>query len=452
MRPPTKKRSARFNALGVVALPCLAVAGLFTEPPAAAAQSASTGIQSGDPTNSPAWLKTTEPRQLTWGAFEFHPRLREGVVYDDNILFANTNRQSDLINQLSPGIQIIGGDRSSLRSYVSSSKDLNQSLDLTRLTPSSLVLRPSESWPNKFMLLDYSPRWQIYTHHSANDSLDQFLTFNTVWPLSKLVVGVRQDYRYEKTTIVQAYTLGVVEQIHSEVDAGYRLNDKFSVDSAFERQQMSYPDSTNLMGFVEWKGTVSLNRQIIETFNVSLVLASGQDDVGSGLNQTFEQVGVRVRYDYSRLFSMDGSVGVEDRQFDTGRGDSVSPVFTLGATYKPWERAYLRAGIARQQTASLNNGYYNSSIGGYLTLHKDITDRFSLQTDLGYYQTDSTPIQNIPNTSKPSDYYSVQLKGNLKLLKYLDAQAFYVFRGSGLSQNNNVLQDNQCSIQLSLHY
>jgi len=433
-------------------LPWLAVAGLFAEPSPAVAQSAATGSPSGAPTNSPAWLKTTEPRQLTWGAFEFHPRLREGLIYDDNILYSTKNQQSDLINQLAPGIQIVGGDRSSLRSYVSSYEDLNQSLDLTRLTPSWLVLRPLESWPDKFMLLDYSPRWQMFTHHSANDSLDQFLTFNSVWPMSKLVVGIRQDYRYEKTTIVQAYTRSEVEQIHSEADAGYRLNDKFSVDSAFERQELSYPGSTNLMGYVEWKGTVSLNRQMIETFNVSLVLAGGQDDVGSGLNQTFEQVGGRVRYDYSRLFSIDGSVGIEDRQFDTGRGDTLSPVFTLGATYKPWERAYLRAGIARQQSASLYDGYYNSSIGGYLTLHKDFTDRFSLQTDLGYYQTDSTPIQNVPNTSKPSDYYSVQLKGNLKLLKYLDAQAFYVFRGSGISQNNNVLQENQCGVQLSLHY
>ena len=445
MPPPKTKPLGR-----AAALPWLALAGLLPFP--AAAQSIAADAASAAPTNAPAWLKTSQPLQLSWGAFDFHPRLREGVVYDDNILFSPQNKESDVINQLAPGLQIVGGDRSSLRSYESSYEDLNQTLDLTRLTPSWLVLRSSESWPDKFMLLDYSPRWQMFTHHSANDSLDQFLTFNTVWPMSKLVVGVRQDYSYQKTTIVQAYTRNEVEQIHSEVDAGYRLNEKFSVDSAFERQQMSYPGSTNLTGYVEWKGTASLNRQIIETFNVSLVFAGGHDDVAPGLNQNFEQLGGRVRYDYSRLFSLDGSVGVEDRQFDSGRGNAVNPVFTVGAVYKPWERTYLRAGIARQQTASLFNNYYNSSIGGYLTLHKDITDRFSLQTDVSYYQTDSTPIQNIPNTSQPSDYYSVLLKGNLKLLKYLDAQAFYVFRGSGISQNNNVLQDNQCGLQLSLHY
>jgi hypothetical protein len=440
-----KLKNATWLWLAVAALMALA-------PDRADAQSAAVENQSSQPTNQPAWLNQREAVELSWGAFDFHPRLRESVVYDDNILFATRNKQQALVSQLAPGVQIVGGDRSSLRSYEAWYEERNQSFELTRLTPSWLVLQPVESWPGKFLLLDYSPRWQKFSRHSANDSLDQFLTFNGVWPMAKLVVAVRQDYRDEKTIVTEALTRSEVKQIHTELDAGYRLNEKFAVDTALERQDVSYPGSTNLNGYVEWKGTVSLNRQIHELFHAGLFVAGGVDQVGAGLDQSFERLGIRVRYDYSRMISVDGSVGVEDRQFDSGRANTFSPFFTLGAEYHPWERTYFRLGISRQQAASLNHGYFYTSTGGYLTLRKDFTDRFSLQTDLGYYQTDYTPIQNIANTSKPSDYYSLQLKGKVKLLKYLDAEAYYLFRGAGLSQNNNVLQDNQCGLQLAFHY
>jgi hypothetical protein len=437
----------RTKGIGVTS-PQLAVASLILlMPPLAEAQSADAD-QSNQSTNQPAGWKSDKSLQLSWGAFDFHPHLREAVVYDDNILFAAKNQQQAVINQLTPGLLIAGGDRTSLRSCVASS----EMFDLTGLNPSWLVIQSSELWPDKFVLLDYSPRWQKFTQHSANDSLDQFLTFNAVWPMAKLAIGVRQDYRDETTVLIEALRRSEVEQIHTEVDAGYRLNDKFSVDTAFERQDVAYPGSTNLTGYVEWKGTLSVNRQIFDLFNVSLFTADGIDQVGSGLDQSFERLGVRVRYELTRMFIVDGSVGVEDRQFDSGRSDEVSPFFNVGATYQPWERAYFRLNITRQQSASLNNGYSYVSSGGNLTLHKDFTDRFSVQTELGYYQTDSNPIRNVANNSKPSDYYSLQLKGKVKLLKYLDAEAFYLFRGAGISQNDNVVQGNQCGLQVSYHY
>ena len=424
-------------------------------PSLAVAQSAAVedqSSQSSQSTNNPSWLHKAESLKLSWGAFDFHPRLRETMISDDNILYSTKNQQQDFINQVAPGIQIVGGDRSSLNTYSATAEEWNQSFDLTRVNPSWLVLQSSENWPDKFMLLDYSPQWQAFSRHSANDSLDQFLRANAVWPMSKLVIGFRQDYRDEKTVVIEALRRGEVEQIHTELDAGYRLNDKFSVDTAFERQDMSYPDTTNMTGYVEWKGTVSLNRQILDTFNASLFVAGGWDEVGTGLDQSFEQLGVRLRYDYSRLFGLDGAVGVEDRAFDSGRSDSVAPFFNLGASYHPWERTYFRVAITRQQYASLNNGYFYTSTGGNLSLRKDFTDRFSLQGDVGYYETDYTPIQNIANNSKPSDYYSMQLTGKVKLLKCLDGSIYCLFRGSGLSQNNSVIQDNQCGVQLALHY
>ena len=152
------------------------------------------------------------------------------------------------------------------------------------------------------------------------------------------------------------------------------------------------------------------------------------------------------------MFGVDGSLGGEYRQYDSGHSATFEPYFSLGAVYQPWERMYLRIGVARKQFASLSRGYAYTSTGGYLTLHKDITDRFSLLTELDYFQYDYTPTDNVSGPSQPSDYYLVKLTADYKLWKHVTVQVYYAFRGNGLLENSSVLQDNQAGVQAALRF
>ena len=418
----------------------------------ASAQDVPSNSQAAYPTNQPAWLNPVQPLTLSYGAFDLHPRLRSTTIYDDNILFASRGQQSDVISQVAPGVQILGGDRQTLETYLKQAEYWNYALNLIWLAPSSLIVKPAEDWPDKFLLLDYSPQWQEFGRYSGNNSLDQFVTANAVWPMAKLILGVQENYSDQKATIVEASTRSEIQQNHTELDAGYRLNDKFSADTAFVRQEVSYPGTTILQGYTEWKGSISINRLVGPTLNVSWVTAGGLDEIAAGQNQQFVQSGGRARYNYSELFQMDGSLGIEYRKFDTGRADSFTPYFMLGATYRPWERTFFRVGVARQQYASLNNGYFYTSTGGYLTLRRDFTDRFSIWTDLSCYSYDYTSTAKVANNANSSDYYSIRLTGDLKLWKHLDSQLYYQFSGNGIFQNNTVVHDNQVGLQFTLRY
>ncbi len=445
-----RKNKCESRGLEKVPALLLAMAGGVACP--VSAQDVPSNTQVAYPTNQPAWLNSAQPLTLSYGAFDLHPRLRSTTIYDDNILFAHNGRQQDVISQVAPGIQILGGDRQTLETYLNRAQYWNYDLNLISLSTSSLIVQPVEGWPNKFLLLDYSPQWQEFARYSENDSLDQFVTANAVWPMAKLILGVQENYSDQRTTIVEASQRGKIRQNHTELDAGYRLNDKFSADSALVRQDVSYPGNTNLLGYTEYKGSVSLNRQVGPTLNVSWVSAGGWDEIAAGQNQQFLQSGARARFDYSELFSVDGSLGIEYRQFDTGRADSFTPYFTLGASYRPWERTTIRVGVARQQYASLSQGYSYTSTGGYLTLRRDFTDRFSIWTDLSCYEYDYTSTAKVANNANASDYYSIRLTGDLKLWKHLDSQLYYQFRGNGIFQNNTVVQDNQVGLQLTLRY
>ena len=401
---------------------------------------------------SSSGLTSAPSDQLTLGAFDFHPRVRSGVLLDDNILFSARNTQSDAVWQVAPGLEIFGGDRSTLNSY----RSTDSSFDPNTISSSWLVVRPDEYWPGKFVSADYSPRWNWYTHHSVNDSIDQFLTANAIWPMSKLTLGFRQDFVDEKTVLEYALSLNRIRRYRSEVNAGYRFSDKFSADTAFSIEDVNYPDSRALTGYTEYKDTLNLTWEAGEQTHIGLLAEAGWDDVsrlGSvEMGQQFERFGPRLRYDYSTLLSFDGSLGVEMRQFDSGRDSATTPFLSLGASYRAWERGTFRALIGRQVYGSLANGYYYTSTSAGVQYRQGITDRFTLGTELNYVQADS--ISSIKNNlpKSLSEYYSFRLNGEVKLVKALSMNLYYQFRGSGLFKSGDNIDDNQLGLELNLRY
>ena len=105
--------------------------------------------------------------QLMVGRFHLHPGFNAGVAYDDNVLFAATNKEADAEWTLQPGLEAVVGDDDAWTAY----RDEN---DITDLTPGNLIIQQPDVWPGKLLILNYAPRFQIFDRYSANDSVDQF--------------------------------------------------------------------------------------------------------------------------------------------------------------------------------------------------------------------------------------------------------------------------------------
>ncbi|MGA2246784.1 MAG: hypothetical protein ABSH48_17470 [Verrucomicrobiota bacterium] len=416
-------------------------------PAAAQVPNAECASESG--TDQPAWLNPPQPFQLSWGAFDLHPHLRDLVVADDNIGFVPKNQQADIANDLAGGFRLVGGDRSTLRAY----SELDNPVDAPELSTSYLIIQPPESWPDKFLVVDYLTQWQAYARYTGNNSVDQFVSASAEWPMAKLVTGLAENYSDQKTLLIAGATRAEVQQDQTELNAGYRFNDKCSFNTAVDFQAVAYPESPEFSGYTEGRWSLSANRQIDDLFNASLVASGGLDSVQYGSDQQFEDFGSRIRYEYSELFSLDASAGEEYRQYDSGISSTLKPYCVVGATYSPIDRTTFRLELGRQQFPSLYNGYYYSSTGGDFIFRKYFTDRFLVQSDIAYYEMDYMPTtKGTTGTHNSSDYYALRIAGTVLLLKYLDAELFYLFRGTGLSQNYNSLQENQIGLQMDLRF
>ncbi len=214
-----------------------------------AAQLANVTSTSATATNQPAWLNPAQPPQLTWGPFDLHPHLREIVIADDNIGFVAKNQQADIASDLAGGFRIVGGDRTALRAY--SAQDYP--VDAAKLSTSYLITKPPESWPDKFLVLDYLTQWQLFSRYTGNNSVDQFVAANAEWPMAKFVTGIVENYSDQKTLLIAGATRAEIQQNQTELNAGYRANDKISLNTAVEFQNVSYPESPNLSGYAEGK-------------------------------------------------------------------------------------------------------------------------------------------------------------------------------------------------------
>jgi hypothetical protein len=377
------------------------------------------------------------------GPFDFHPRLSTGFIYDDNILLASTKKEADVDWTIQPGIQAVAGDDAALITY------RDQNYDVLSLSPGNLVIQPTTAWPGKLLLLDYSPRVQIFDKYSANNSVDEFATFNLLMPLNKLILSLRQDYQLQKTEIIEFNQRATLESITTTLSAAYQIDDKTSLESDFHRVSIGY-DQAGLVGYTEYNMEDWFNYAVAEDLPISLGVLGGEDVVANHQDQTFEQLRARARYSYTEKLAFDVSAGGELREYEDGNPDKLFPVFSLSALYRPAERTSVSLTGFRQQYASIYNTYNYDITAITLGLQQGITERFSVGLSAGYYSLGFTPITGgFPKYS--GDYYLARIGLNAKIIQHLTGQIFYQYL-SNESQIAATVNDNQIGVTLTLSY
>ena len=381
---------------------------------------------------------------LTLGPVDFHPRASAGVVADDNILFTSANKKSDLAWTFQPGMQAVVGDDAALIAY----RDRNN--DVLGLNPGGLIVQPPETWPGKIFMLDYAPRFKYYDRYTAYDAVDEFGTLNFLWPMNRLILGLRQDYQSQKALIIEAGNLATTETISTELSAAYQIGDKTSLESDFRRISTGY-DLPNLIGYTEYNTEDWFNYALTESMPVSLGVLAGYDDVAANQqNETYEQLRARVRYTLTEKLTFDASGGGEMREFQNGKADTLTPVFNVAGYYRPTERTSLSLNGYRQQYASILNGYNYTTTGAMLGVRQEMTDRFTADLNAGYYSLSYEAVTS-PNPGYSDGYCTAQLGLDVKIIRHLTGHLFYNLLNCQ-SHNAGDLNRNQIGLNVTLSY
>jgi hypothetical protein len=382
-----------------------------------------------------------------FGPFTLHPWISTGVAYNDNILFTVDNPEKDVIWSIQPAIQAVAGDDAALLSY------RDRQADFWGLTPGSLIIRPQENWTGRLFILQYDPDYRFYQRYSANNFFNQYANLNLLWPMNKLILGLKEDYKRERTTIIEAGQLANIENSFTTLSAAFQFGLKTSWESNLRLNYVDY-DNQQLTGYTELSAENWLNYEVAPDVTASLGAVVGVDEVDHSQNQDFQQLRVRARYFYTEKLNFDASVGVEVRQYENGHGDTAAPVFSVSGEYKPAERTDIRLSASRQRYASivnsLVNGEYYDSTGVSLNMRQGITDRFAASASASFYVLDYTPI-NAGVASHSDDYYSFQVGLEAKIVRHLVGTFYYQWLNRESDVDGNIGQ-NQAGVRLTLRF
>ena len=367
--------------------------------------------------------------------FHYELTINVAEIYDDNLTLASSNRIHDFYTRIGPALTLGFGDT---------------------------IVREEN-----FLELYYEPDFLIFADHSNFDVVQQVAHLAGQYRFSRLTVGVVENIQLAETgdsqlpgftgTIVNGVNIDTggrrrINTYATHLSAAYELTGKTFLSSAGDYAVIDY--SGGLTNSKRISGNLFLNYQYSPKLVVAAGGTGGRDVLNqANSNQNFEQANLRASYYPTGKLSASGLVGLEFRQFDTGSHDSVTPVFDLSASYKPFDSTSISIDASRgtQTSAGLLGQDYTSTQLQVMAQQR-LLQRFILSFTAGYQNLDY--FGALPHTvaSRKDNYYFIQPAIDARITNFWYAGAFFVYRQNTSNFSNFGFNDTQVGIRTALKF
>ena len=355
--------------------------------------------------------------------------------HDDNINLSRLNRQSDYFFTIAPKATLGFGDFATRK--------------------------------ENFLLVDFAPSWVSYVKHTGDDAIQELFRLIGQYRFSRLTLSLTQTVDWldgaetetaiNKDSVNSRLNLDVSGRTRRNIyttnlDATYDLSAKNSFSAGVAYSASEY---VNLISSQAIGGNFYINHQYSSKLVIGIGVSGSLDLVDPPTpNQTAEQANVRLAYEASDKFSVTGFGGVEFRQFEnTGSGQYISPVFTVDATYRPFDGTDVTLGVSRQTAASavlVNQDFTYTSISA--GMHQRLFRRIRLGVSAGYENAQYISAITGANATRQDNYYFVEPSVDFALTRYWSWGAFYLRRQNNTSDASFSFYDDQIGIRSTLKF
>src|SRR5207249_6979920 len=123
-----------------------------------------------------------------------------------------------------------------------------------------------------------------------------------------------------------------------------------------------------------------------------------------------------VNYEATEKLSLNASAGCEFRNFGAGGGDTTTPVFSLGAVYRLFERTTITLDARRRiySSAALKDQDYTAT-GVTVGINQKISPKLSASLAGGYEDTNYDAAAKGVLATRHDEYYFVRVGANLAI-------------------------------------
>jgi hypothetical protein len=364
---------------------------------------------------------------------------RVRATADDNIFISNTNRESDISFNLSPGIAAGWGDYAAEIRQLGEFEHYFEPLDLEQ-----------DGQPQSFIFGRYALNASFFTDHSDQDSVDHDALIAGRWEASKLILGFRLSFQTLSGT-----NIDVGNRVDRTVYGGaitslYELTEKTSLELNV------YNNTNNYDGGIDWSEWVLedwVNYQVLPKTRISLGTRLGTTDVEGASTQTFEQLVARVSYYATSKLALSLDGGVEWRQFGDDGDDDLFTVFNFTSTYAPFDGTQISANAFRRNSASVSLVNENiTSTGVAARVRQRFLHRFFLSVEGGYQNSEYQSVVTGDTSARDDDTVYVKPSVSFDVTKYLSAETAYQYQHNDSSISTFSFRENIVTLQLNLQF
>ena len=340
--------------------------------------------------------------------FQFSMHLALRGANDDNIALTERNRLEDWFVQIQPSVMFGVGDVA---------KQQN------------------------FLQINYLPSFYRYEEHPEFDSNQHVARIVTGFNTSNLAVRLSQDIAILNNIVLAAAT-GERESLvpsgrtnldlfNTDLSANYNMTPRDFIFWEFRMARTAY--EMPLISSAVYATDLYLNHGFTDKFALGLGVAGGYNAVDFPTpNQTMVQALGHLNYTPGNEFSIDIIAGEEFRDFENNsRGTYSTPVFSIGAIWRPVEETNFTLSATRQiynSAAQTAQDYVDTNIGGMI--RQRVCKAFYLAVLGGYEHVQYFNAIDLPMPlpEPRNDYYYVQPSADLILTRFWSFGGYYLRR------------------------
>ena len=356
-------------------------------------------------------------------------------VYDDNIGLSSFGQISDYYFRIDPAIMIAFGD---------------------------IVSRDAN-----FIRFEYDPDIVFFLDHSSFNTfqnvihLDGRVAFRrltlTLTEVVQLLNGSDVNQAGTNGTFVNAVNLDVrgqpqVNMFNTQLNADYQLAGKTSLSVGLQSSIADY--SSSLVSTQTISGNVYVNYTYSPKLTIGLGGAVGRQFVDQPTpNQTFEQGNVRIGYEITGKLLANVSAGLEFRQFDSGQGGYISPVFQGTLSYTPFDgTAFSLIGSTSTTSSASLAGQDFTSTQLVASVRQRFFDRFFVSLTGGYQNLHYIDTIGVIVATRDDDYYFIQPAIDVRIMRFWYAGGYYLRRQNNSSASFFGFVESQSGLRATLTF
>jgi Putative beta-barrel porin 2 len=364
-----------------------------------------------------------EPRRKLW---RISPLFSVGVYYDDNIFLTNTNRVADVIWTISAGFAFELGDfRSSTENYL------------------------TFQWVGIPVL---------YTNNPEQNQFNQSASLSAQYRWAKLVGQLESSFNVTTGGNREVNTITTTRTISNALRFKYDYSGKTGFDAEFSQLSTSSSSTsdTPLQTNNQYESKFGMNYQIFPKTSVGIEARGGVLDQPSNPLQYYQQVRFRTYYAATGKLSFKLSAGAEAREFAGNNDVKISPVFSLGLDYNPFDGTNFSLIGYRNIVGSASIAGQDVTATGFeISASQRFFQKFIAGISFGY-ENDAyfdNGVESPTNESNRVDnFIYVRPRLSYSVARWFTASVFYAYRRQVSNQATNSFYDNQVGMEIAAKF